>query len=286
MRLPVEGYRLNSLTETIGYIGLLDDEDIELDSAALALSSLDHEGQDLEAYLDQLRTISEAVEAACEQRVAADLASGEAQGALLAEVIGERLGFTGDRDSYDAPLNADMIRVLDRRRGLPVSLSILYVAAARRMGWRADALNTPSHVLVSIGPTDASALIDPFSGGRQVRPEQLLALLEQVSGAGSWPSQAHVAPMSNRMTLVRLLINQASRAEQAGDTFRAKTLYERMTVMAPDHGAGWWELARLQLVHREVGEARASLGAMLEVTRDAERRAHIHAALAQLTTGD
>lgn len=277
---------MTSLPETIGYIGLLDDEDIELDSAALALSSLDHEGQSLEPYLEKLRQISDAVEAACKQRVATDLASGEGQGALLAEVIGEQLGFVGDRDSYDAPLNADMIRVLDRRRGLPVSLSIVYVAAARRMGWRADALNTPSHVLVSIGPKDAPALIDPFNGGRLVRPEQLLALLEQMSGVGGWPSEAHVTPMSNRMTLVRLLLNQASRAEQAGDTLRAKALYERMTVMAPDHDAGWWELARLQLVYREVDEARASLGAMLEVTRDIERRAHIHAALARLTTGD
>jgi regulator of sirC expression with transglutaminase-like and TPR domain len=277
---------LTSLPETIGYIGLLDDEDIDLDSAALALSSLDHEGQDLEPYLEQLRQISDAVEAASKQRVAADLASGEGQGALLAEVIGEQLGFVGDRDSYDAPLNADMIRVLDRRRGLPVSLSILYVAAARRMGWRADALNTPSHVLVSVGPQEAPALIDPFNDGRLVRPEQLLALLEQVSGAGGWPSETHVNPMSNRMTLVRLLLNQASRAEQAGDTLRAKALYERMTVVAPDHDAGWWELARLQLVHREVDKARASLGAMLEVTRDIERRAHIHAALGRLTTGD
>lgn len=173
---------MTSLVETIGYIGLLDDEDIELGSAALALSSLDHEGQDLEPYLEQLRQISEAVEAAFEQRVAADLASGEGQGAFLAEVIGKELGFVGDRESYDAPLNADMIRVLDRHRGLPVSLSILYVAIARRMGWRADALNTPSHVLVSIGPKDAQALIDPFNGGQPVTPEQFLALLEQVLG--------------------------------------------------------------------------------------------------------
>lgn len=207
---------MTSLSETIGYIGLLDDEDIELDSAALALSSLDHEGQDIEPYLEQLRQISDAVEAACKQRVATDLASGEGQGALLAEVIGEQLGFVGDRDSYDAPLNADMIRVLDRRRGLPVSLSILYVAAARRMDWRADALNTPSHVLVSIGPTDAPALIDPFNDGRLVRPQQLLALLEQVSDAGGWPSETHVAPMSNRMTLVRLLRTHPVRPALSG----------------------------------------------------------------------
>ena len=65
-------------------------------------------------------------------------------------MFADEFGFAGDADSYDAPLNADLIRVLDRRRGLPVSLSLLYVAAARRIGWTAHALNTPysgGHIL-------------------------------------------------------------------------------------------------------------------------------------------
>ncbi|WP_269748664.1 tetratricopeptide repeat protein [Sphingobium chungbukense] len=84
------------------------------------------------------------------------------------------------------------------------------------------------------------------------------------------------------MTLVRLLINQATRAEQAGDTARACALYERMTVVAPEHGAAWWTLARLQLVEGQVDAARASLSAMLEITRDPERRGQIHATLNRL----
>ncbi|WP_176590259.1 SirB1 family protein [Sphingobium sp. EM0848] len=270
------------MNDSIAYLGLLADEEIELDSAALMLSALDHEGMDIEPYLDQLRVINAAVEAAGEGMDADDLQSGEAQGALLAQVIGVDFGFAGDSESYDAPLNADMIRVLDRRRGLPVSLSILYVAVARRMGWTANALNTPGHVLVSIGPQEAPALIDPFRGGAPVEPERLIVLLKRALGPGVSPDETHVAPMSNRMTLIRLLANQATRAEQAGDTARACALYERMTVVAPEHSVAWGEMARLQLTHGDVGAARASLSAMLEITRDPEQRSQIHAALARL----
>jgi regulator of sirC expression with transglutaminase-like and TPR domain len=197
-------------------------------------------------------------------------------------VIHEEFGFAGDRETYGAPLNADMVRVFDRRRGLPVSLSILYVAAARRLGWSADALNTPSHVLVGLGPDTSRILIDPFNGGTQVMPAQVAAIVAQALGPGIWPTRAHLSPMSNRAILVRLLLNQATRAELAGDHARALVMYERMTVIAPSDGQGWWNLARLQLVEGAEDPARASLIAMLEVTRDPGMRGHIMDALNHL----
>jgi predicted TPR repeat methyltransferase len=78
--------------------------------------------------------------------------------------------------------------------------------------------------------------------------------------------------MANRAVLVRLLMNQATRAERDGDPARALALYTRMTTIAPDSADGWWELARLQLQLHDVDAARASLNAMLEVTRDPRRR--------------
>lgn len=266
-----------SPNDTILYLGLVSDEEIELDSAALALSGLDHDGADLKPYLDLLAEIGKRVAAE-----GASAATGQQIGATLAEVLGTEYGFAGDIDTYDAPLNADMIWVLDRRRGLPVSLSILYVAAARRAGWDAEALNTPSHVLVRVGPASSPAIVDPFNGGALVEPDRLIALLTRALGPGVWPTEENVAPMSNRMTLVRLLQNQALRAEQSGDSDRAAVIYQRMTIIAPSHGQGWWDLARLQLVGGAVDAARASLSAMLEVTRDPERRVQITNTLAQL----
>ncbi|HEX7872832.1 MAG TPA: transglutaminase-like domain-containing protein [Sphingobium sp.] len=254
----------------IASYGLMEDEDIELDLAALDLSALDHEGVDLGPYAALLREIAEHL---AEAGAGAD--TPEAQAMALATVFGQEFGFVGDVDSYDAPLNADLIRVLDRRRGLPVSLSILYVAAARRMGWTADALNTPGHVLVRIG-MDTAVIIDPFNGGQIVPQERLIALLHQAMGQAQPGS---VAAMSNRAVLARLLVNQASRAEEAGDARRAQTIYERMTIVAPDHGDAWWQLARLQLQDGAVSDARSSLVSMLELTRDPERRDMVVAAL-------
>lgn len=254
-------------------IGLVEDEDIQLDLAALALSALDHQGTDLIPYLSLLKEIGARLQA-----VGADADTADEQVEALVAVIVHEFGFMGDAATYDAPLNADMIRVLDRRKGLPVSLAILYVAAARRMGWTAQALNTPGHVLVSMGERPA-ILIDPFNSGAVVAPEHLALLLSRALGPHTTASAQHVAPMSNRAVLVRLLLNQSLRAEQQGDKERAMVLYRRMTLIAPDNGHGWWELARLQLAARDIDAARRSLSAMLEVTRDPERREHVSAAL-------
>lgn len=254
-------------------LGLMDEADIELDLAALALSALDHEGTDIKPYVSLLKAIGAKL-----GEIGDNADTPEQQAQALAQVFAGEFGFTGDVDSYDAPLNTDMIRVLDRRKGLPVSLSILYVAAARRMGWTAYALNTPGHVIVSVGASPVT-LIDPFRDGAFVTAQQLAAILARALGREALVEANHLAAMSNRAVLVRLLLNQASRAEHEGDLARATALYHRMTIVAPENGHGWWELARLQLVARDVEAARRSLSAMLEITRDPERREHISAAL-------
>jgi regulator of sirC expression with transglutaminase-like and TPR domain len=265
------------MDDPILHLGLLDDEAIQLDVAALELAALDHIEVDLEPYADILTAIVERL---------ADLggaaSASEARAKILARVIGGEFGFVGDRETYDHPDNADMVRVIDRRRGLPVSLSIIYVAAARRMGWAADALNTPGHVVVRVGEDTAPVLIDPFDGGAIMGAEQLAVLLTQRLGANVPLTSDQLVPMTNRAVLVRLLLNQATRAEAMADASRALTLYARMTDIAPEAGHAWWERARLESARGEVSAARRSLSAMLEMTRDPARREHIAAALTAL----
>ena len=255
-------------------IGLLEDDEIELDVAALALSELDHDGIDLAPYLELL----DQIEASVRDDIVEDTPRIDKQVASLARVFVLRFGFEGDSDSYDAPINADMIRVLDRRRGLPVSLSLLYVSAARRMGWMACALNTPGHVLVRHGK-DPHAIVDPFNGFAQLEQEEVESLLRPFIGSARLPNADQFEPMSNRMVLLRLLRNQATRAEQDGDHTRALTMYSRMNLIAPSVPDTWWELARLQLALGDPDSAKHSLSAMLEVTRDPEWRKHVAAAL-------
>ncbi|MET1756164.1 transglutaminase-like domain-containing protein [Novosphingobium sp. RD2P27] len=255
-------------------IGLLEDDAISLDRSALELAALDHPDVDIEDYVGRLEEIAARVAA-----VGGGEHSARAQAEVLAGVIGDEFGLTGDRQSYDDPDNADLIRVLDRGRGLPVSLSIIYVGAARRQGWTADALNTPGHVLTRLGSDVEPILIDPFASGAVVEPEALAQLLRSMLGNSVIATSEHLAPMENRSVLLRLLMNQASRAEAAGDARRALTLYERMTTVAPSNGHAWWERARLHLITGDVARARSSLSAMLEVTRDPRVRTNICAAL-------
>ena len=259
-------------------LGLIEDEEIELDYAALALSELDHAGLDLEPYYALIDEIGERL-----ADVGAAAHTPEEQALALARVFHGEFGFTGDAEGYDAPLNADLIRVLDRRQGLPVSLSLLYVAAARRLGWHAFALNTPGHVMVRLG-SNPFVVIDPFNDGRSVSPERLAALLYGALGPDRYLDPAWVSPLDNRGVLARLLRNQATRAEQGGDPLRALAVHERMTGVAPEDPDGWWELARLQLQLGDVDAARGSLSAMLEVTRDPERRTLVTTTLSAIAS--
>ncbi|MBM3594324.1 MAG: tetratricopeptide repeat protein [Alphaproteobacteria bacterium] len=260
-------------------LGLLDDEDIELDFAALALSALDHEGLDLAPYHDLIDEIADRLE-----EVSSEAGTLAQRGEALKQVLGDEYGFIGDVDGYDAPVNADMIRVLDRRQGLPVSLSILYVAAARRMGWSAWALNTPGHVLVRLGQ-EQFMLLDPFHGGKALSQAGLEAMVRQFVGPGAEVQPEYLDPIPNRIVLVRLLTNQASRAAQGGDNDRALAIHERMVRIAPEFPDVWLALAELQVGLGDKDGARASLHAMLEVTRDKERRRTATELLERLAAG-
>lgn len=209
---------------------MLEDEAIDLDTSALALALPDHPGASLDRYYEHLTDLTRRL-------VQLDRSASKAseQAEALSTVLAGDCGYKGDQNAYEHPDNADMIRVIDRRRGLPVSLSILYVAAARRLGWPAEVLNTPGHVLMRVGPETDPLLIDPFAAGAVVSAEGLAKLLRQTLGTAARPNAEHVAPMANRAVLVRLLLNQASRAEASGNTARALTLYERMTAIAPDY---------------------------------------------------
>ena len=244
--------------DPLATIGCLDDADIRIDLAALELAAADRVRPDLGGPHLLLDTLA--------ARLPAATAGAAARAEALAALLARAEGFQGDTDDYDNPRNADFISLLERRRGLPIALAILYVAIARRHGWGAHVLALPGHVLVAVGTDTDRVLIDAFAGGRRTDPATLPAR----------PGEAGL--LDKRQTLVRLVLNQASRAQAAGDDARALTLFRRLTLVAPGLADLWWERARLEQRGGDRDAARRSLAAMRETTRDPLHLAQIHAA--------
>ena len=259
--------------DALAEIGLLEDEAIVLGDAALLLASLDHPEIDLQPYYNLFGEMTERLAAVSDgARRPAEKA------AALGAIIGAEYGFSGDAETYDDPANADLIRVIDRRRGLPVALAIVYVATARAVGWTVEALNTPAHVLLHVGESQA-VIVDPFAGGVVVEAAAVGMLLARAGGMPQPPRTEPFENLSNRGVLMRLLANQAQRARAGGQSERALILCERMTALSPTTTALWWERATLERQLGRRDDARASLWALLETTHDPRIRAHVMAAM-------
>ena len=201
--------------------------------AALMLSALDHSGRDIAVYEAHLQEIADA--ARHEAHLSVHVEDG-ARG--LAALMAARFGYDGDRLSYDDPQNADLMSVIDRRRGLPVALGILYIHAARAAGFEAFGLNAPHHFLLRIGLRGREALLDPFNGGAAIDRERLGA--PPAFGAGESHVSEHSEQVGDIEVLLRLQNNLKLRALHAGERVRALEIAKRMVLIAPKKCGSTW----------------------------------------------
>ncbi len=183
----------------------------------------------------------------------------EGPAAALAAVIADRYGYCGDTATYEDPQNANLMRVIDRRKGLPVALGILYIHAARAQGWDSAGLNFPGHFLIRIDRHGERAILDPFDGGRPRGPADLRALLKAVLGQDAELQQGHYAPVGNRAVLLRLQNNLKLRHINGGRYAEAAKVLDGMVAIAPDEPDLWRESG---LVRARLGEYGAAIEAL------------------------
>jgi regulator of sirC expression with transglutaminase-like and TPR domain len=214
---------------------------IDLAEAALLLAALDCPEARLDDYRAHLDTLASDVGAAAEDA--------DDPVAALNTVLFDRHGYDGARESYDDLDNVNLIRVIDRRRGLPVSLSILYLHAARARGWSAAGLNFPGHFLVRVGDGAGQVIVDPFHRGRRLSAEQMRALLKKTSGPEAELRAEHYDAASDRAVLLRLQNNVKLRAVQGQDYDRAIRALTAMIHLAPDRFENHCDIAMLH-AHR------------------------------------
>ena len=152
-------------------------------------------------------------------------------------MLGERHGFLGDRDRYDHPENSMLDRVLARRRGLPILLSVVYIETARRAGIPLAGVGLPGHYLVGHFGADPPLLLDPFSGGLPAR------------GLATDVAPDALRPWSNHETALRILNNLVATYTARADfphAIRAAELRLALPVAAPARAALGAELRSLR----------------------------------------
>lgn len=204
------------------------------------------------------------------------------QARVLAQVLYEEAGYEGDRADYDHPDNANMARVIERRRGLPVALGLLYIHVGTKLGFDVHGLAVPGHFVVRVAAGGERVILDPFNGGAQVDTPQLRLLLKRALGPDAELAPAHLVEVSKRDVLVRLQNNIKSRALAQHDLARAARVLERMTLIAPDEATLWYERGIIEGEIGHLAAAATALKACLERARDTTLKQTARMALAEL----
>jgi len=237
----------------LGAAGTVADDDLPLAETALNLAALDHNAIDLTTYHEHLNKLTDDARSSFTM-LRRGMTEVEALARVLADTIAVRHGYAGDATTFDDPQNADLIRVIDRRRGLPVSLGILYLEVAKRLGGKAKGLNTPGHFLLAIGEGECAKVLDPFNAGVVLSQDEL----QPVPLAPRGSEGSEYGPVSARDVLLRLLNNIRTRALAGKDMLRALTIAERMVLIAPRRAELWLDLSR---ANQEIGKLNGAIRA-------------------------
>jgi regulator of sirC expression with transglutaminase-like and TPR domain len=251
---PPETYDPESCAQFLRELGASGERILPIAEAALALASFERARVAPGRYRAHLQLLARDV--GKHPGAAGDLG---ARARALNEIILLKHGYSGDELTYDDLQNANLMRVIDRRKGLPVVLGILYLHAGRAQGWETVGLAFPGHFLIRLANGPERLILDPFHAGRICGAAELRELLKATASVDSDLRPEHYAPVSDRDVLLRLQNNLKSRLLQAQHYDQAVAVVERMLMLAPDLPELWREAG---LLHAGLGNMRASATAL------------------------
>lgn len=274
-----EAVGMSDPRDALDAIGHLPDVEIDIADAALQLARVDAPDADWRAARAHLSEIARRAVAMASEIGRDDLAT---RALALSALLGGRYGYTGDADNYDDLANANLIRVTERRRGLPVALGIIWLHAARAAGWGGHGVDFPAHFLVALEGKATQAVLDVFHGGTPLSARDLRALLKRVEGADAELRPGLLRPMSARRVLLRLQNNIMTRKLQAADVQGGLTCVEDMLRIAPDHADLWRQAAVMNQRLERVGAALRCYDRFLVLVPEGEAATRVRAAADEL----
>ena len=263
------------------------DARIELARACLMIARDAYPELDVAHYLGELERFGLQLRAQSADRRVEDKVI------ALNEFLFGELGFTGNVEAYYDPRNSYLNEVIDRRIGIPISLSILYIELGRRIGLPLEGVSFPGHFLVRLRLRGGVLVLDPFSGGTPQSEDDLRERLARVvpkAATGGVPIEAlpleqFLEPASHRQILARMLRNLKTIYRDADETAQLLAVLDRILVVTPEASA---ELRERGLIYQRLEcwqPALADLAAYVEREPDApdceEMRMHVMALRAQ-----
>lgn len=140
-------------------------------------------------------------------------------------------GYTGDDESYYDPRNAYLNEVIDRKMGIPIALSIVFLHVAEKAGLAAFGVGLPGHYLVKVQFELNEVYVDPFRGGATLTMPEIAELLRQITGGQVKLASEHLRSCTGRQTLIRVLANLQNMWGRRGETRKAEAARERLEIL-------------------------------------------------------
>ena len=231
------------------------DREIDLARAALVLARVEYADLDIGAYLGRLGELAAEAEAGCRKCTDLNLLH------RVREYLFAEQGFTGNRADYGDPRNSFLNDVLDRRLGIPITLSLLLIEVGRQLGLAIEGIGLPGHFVTGVRLGGEQILLDPFNGGAILTPDLCADLVARAVGQRVSLTEADFAPVTKRQLLGRMLRNLKGIYWQREEWEKAVEIVNRLLVLEPTAGGEW----------RDRGVALAHLGDFRRGLADWER---------------
>lgn len=213
---------------TFSELAALDESVFPLDRAALAIGLEEYPSLDIQSYLRKLDTFAARAEVlAGEDRSANNLIE------CLHEVLFTQEALKGNTEDYYNPRNSYLNEVLDNKRGIPISLAVIYIEVARRINLPIEGIGFPGHFIVKCTVKERDILIDPFNHGHVLSIEDCQELLDRVYGGAVSVQPAYLKPMAKKAIVTRLLYNLKAIYYQKEENQKALAVIDQILTLNP-----------------------------------------------------
>lgn len=204
------------------------DRELDLVTGALLIAQDAFPALDLSRERRRIRELSEPLVG-----IGLESQSASVQARALSDHLHIACGFRGNTDKYHDPDNSFLNLVIERRVGIPISLAVVYLSVAERVGIHARGIGFPGHFLVRVDTARETIVIDPFFGGEMLDRDRLVHLLRRVAPRAAFAVEM-LDPASTRQMIARMLINLRALYAARGDAGRLLVVLDRLVDLMPE----------------------------------------------------